>query len=239
MKTGTWKGGSSPHQPSARGSSSHAPAPPLNIRLPMTTAPVAASDSATIPSSVASLSPPGSPWLARQLASRRAHSCSRSPPSPSGCSSVGFGPATKPSSDVETSSINFGISLPLSRVGPAKEDRRARRNSSLHPRRAAPREISHLLEGRHRRVARERRQQRPVGPAELDRFLRLLAREQAVEEPGGKAVPAADPVEHVELGGRRRVRLAVDPGDGSPSVPVAREHLPQRRRHDLDPRVLG
>jgi hypothetical protein len=36
--TGTRNGGSSPHQPSATGSSSHGPSPPLNMRLPIRTA---------------------------------------------------------------------------------------------------------------------------------------------------------------------------------------------------------
>ena len=39
------EGGSSPHQASAFGSSSHGPSPPLNIRLPITVAPVSRSDS--------------------------------------------------------------------------------------------------------------------------------------------------------------------------------------------------
>ena len=38
MKTGAWNGGSSPHQPSAFGSSSQGPLPPLNIRRPITCA---------------------------------------------------------------------------------------------------------------------------------------------------------------------------------------------------------
>ena len=50
-KTGTWNGGSSPHHPSAFGSSLHGPSPPLNIRRPMITAPVAATCSATTSSS--------------------------------------------------------------------------------------------------------------------------------------------------------------------------------------------
>ncbi len=58
--TGAWKGGSSPHQPSALGSSSHGPSPPLNIRLPITTAPVASSDSSTT-AELAFVSPPGRP----------------------------------------------------------------------------------------------------------------------------------------------------------------------------------
>ena len=37
--TGTRKGGSFPHHPSALGSSSHGPSPPLNMRLPVTKGP--------------------------------------------------------------------------------------------------------------------------------------------------------------------------------------------------------
>ncbi len=37
--TGTRNGGSSPHQPSAFGSSSQGPSPPLNMRRPISTAP--------------------------------------------------------------------------------------------------------------------------------------------------------------------------------------------------------
>ena len=58
--TGTWNGGSSPHQPSALGSSSHGPSPPLNMRRPITTAPVAASPSSTT-WVLALVSPPGRP----------------------------------------------------------------------------------------------------------------------------------------------------------------------------------
>ena len=42
---------------------------------------------------------------------------------------------------------------------------------SLNPRRAAPRERLHLVERRHRRVARKRRDERAVRPAEAHRFL--------------------------------------------------------------------
>jgi hypothetical protein len=38
--TGWWKGGRFPHQPSAFGSSSQRPSPPLNMRLPITVAPM-------------------------------------------------------------------------------------------------------------------------------------------------------------------------------------------------------
>ena len=98
MKTGVWKGGSSPHQPS-QGSSPHGPSPP-NMFLPMTVAPMFSSDSST--TSVEALtSPPSLPWGLRQASSAMTHSWSCSPPSPSGFSSLWFGPAMKPSSDIE------------------------------------------------------------------------------------------------------------------------------------------
>ena len=73
MNTGWWKGGSSPHQPSALGSSSHGPSPPLNIRLPITVAPVLRSVSSTTSES-ALVSPPDRPCGSRQLFSAKAHS---------------------------------------------------------------------------------------------------------------------------------------------------------------------
>ena len=54
-------------------------------------------------SSSSSRTPPSMPCRSRKLASRKAHSCSLSPLSPSGCSSDGFGPATKPSSEIDMS----------------------------------------------------------------------------------------------------------------------------------------
>ena len=90
-----------------------APSPPLNIRLPIRTAPVLASDSSTT-SELALVAPPDRPWGSRQLASANAHSWSPSPPSPSGCSRLAFGPATNPSSDVEMSSVRSVIVIPSS-----------------------------------------------------------------------------------------------------------------------------
>jgi len=46
-------------------------------------------------------SPPFLPWGSRQAASGTTQSWSRSPPSPSGFSSLCFGPATNPSSEIE------------------------------------------------------------------------------------------------------------------------------------------
>ena len=64
--TGAWNGGSSPHQPRALGSCSHGPLPPLYIRRPITTAPVALTRSA-MTSESALRSPPSCPWVSRQL----------------------------------------------------------------------------------------------------------------------------------------------------------------------------
>ena len=78
----------------------------------------------------------------------------------------------------------------------------------------------------------------PCAQPELEGFLRRLAGQQAVEEAGREAVAAADAIdERRGRSSRRRVRLAVDPGDGAPAVPVGRVHLAQRRRDDLDLRV--
>jgi hypothetical protein len=67
---------------------------------PITVAPMFSSDRWTT-SLDALTSPPCWPWDERQAARPKTHSCSRMPPSPSGCSSLWFGPATKPSSDIE------------------------------------------------------------------------------------------------------------------------------------------
>src|SRR6266511_5841382 len=162
-KTGTWNGGSSPHQPSELGSCSHGPLPPLNIRRPITTAPC---DFIASPkrSESALCSPPSMPCCARKLASANAHSWSRSPPSPSGCSRLGFGPATNPSSDVVISATTLPIwNLPktlsqvrLSRkreligsIGKQRHDKplvAAQQHSARHSRRSEA--LSHLVERR-------------------------------------------------------------------------------------------
>ena len=98
-KTGVWKGGSSPHQPS-QGCSPQGPGPPPNILRPITVAPTFSSAS-SMTGVLALTSPPSRPCGLRQAASLMTHSCSCSPPSPSGSASLGFGPATKPSSEIE------------------------------------------------------------------------------------------------------------------------------------------
>ncbi len=105
-KTGMWNGGSSPHQPS-NGSSPHGPSWPLNILRPMITAPLPPRCSLRISSSTVPFSPPSRPCCSRQDQTRIAHSCSWSPPVPSGCSGVGSGPALNPSRDTEMSKVTF------------------------------------------------------------------------------------------------------------------------------------
>src|SRR5688500_16902444 len=65
---------------------------------PITLAPTFSPDSSST-RVLSFTSPPCLQWASRQPASGTTHSWSRSPPSPSGFSSLWFGPATKPSSD--------------------------------------------------------------------------------------------------------------------------------------------
>jgi hypothetical protein len=67
---------------------------------PITAAPMFSTASATT-WLLAFTSPPGLPWDSRQAASGTTQSWRRSPPSPSGFSSLWFGPATNPSSEIE------------------------------------------------------------------------------------------------------------------------------------------
>jgi hypothetical protein len=106
MKTGTWKGGSSPHHPIDLGSSSQGPDPPLNIFLPITWAPTDETRSA-ITSESSFASPPSTPCCSRHASVARAHSWSSSPFFPSGSSRVGFGPATNPSRDMVMSATTL------------------------------------------------------------------------------------------------------------------------------------
>ena len=75
-------------------------------------------------------------------------------------------------------------------------------------------------------------------PAEVHRLLRLRTRDQPVEEARREPIPATHAIDDVQLRRRRHIRLAVDPGDRRPAVVTRRVHLTQRRRDDLDVRVL-
>src|SRR6266540_293613 len=71
----------------------------------------------------------------------------------------------------------------------------------------------------HARVARRRHRQRAVRGAALDGPLRAAIREEAVDQPRGKRVAAADAVEDLEIGARCGfVEIAVAPGDRAPVV---------------------
>ena len=104
-KTGTWKGGSSPHQP-RQGSSPQGPGPPPNMLRPIRTAPTFP-DASSKTSVLALTSPPSRPWARRQASSFRTQSCSASPPSPSGFSALWLGPATKPSRETLIWNLRF------------------------------------------------------------------------------------------------------------------------------------
>jgi hypothetical protein len=107
--TGWWNGGSSPHQLAfGFGSSSQGPCPPLNIRRPTTVAPVLRAISASTSLSTP-VSPSAPPCRSRNAAVATAQSCSFSPPTPSGSSSDGLGPATNPSSDTDRSNLSSPI----------------------------------------------------------------------------------------------------------------------------------
>ncbi|MEV6040496.1 hypothetical protein AB0L65_55965 [Nonomuraea sp. NPDC052116] len=68
--------------------------------LPITAAPMFSIDCSNT-GVLGFTSPPSSPWARRKAASVATQSCSRSPPSPSGFSTLWFGPATYPSSEIE------------------------------------------------------------------------------------------------------------------------------------------
>ena len=105
--TGMWKGGSSPHQASAFGSSSHGPEPPLNIRRPMMIAPFAANDSRTRSSSGPVSPPLSSRGYRASSEGRRSTRVAARPRRRVGARSRGPGPVTKPSSDIVISNLSF------------------------------------------------------------------------------------------------------------------------------------
>src|ERR671925_795953 len=99
MNTSLWYGGSSPHQPFHCSSPQSPPPTGPNMLRPITPAPMFARDSSTI-RELGLTSPPSLSCASRQAASGTIQSCSRSPPSPSGFSSLWFGPATYPSAEI-------------------------------------------------------------------------------------------------------------------------------------------
>ena len=108
----------------------------------------------------------------------------------------------------------------------------------LHPGRAPLGQSLDLGKPRHAHVAGKRRQKRAVRPAQPQRFLRLAAGQQAVNQPGGETIAAADAAEHVQLHRGRGILPAGVPQDGRPVVPIGRLHLAERRGHHLDVRIL-
>ena len=86
-------------------------------------------------------------------------------------------------------------------------------------------ERANILHRAHCGVAGERRKERSVRPAEIHRVLRFLSAQQSVDEARRESISAANPIMHVQLGSRRRVGFAVDPGDRAQAVVVRGIHL--------------
>src|SRR5512143_284998 len=76
-------------------------------------------------------------------------------------------------------------------------------------------------------------------PPQTDGLLWLCTHQQSVEQPGGKPVPAPHPVVDIQFASRRSMGLAVDPGYGSPAMPVGRMDFPQCGRDNLDLRIFA
>src|SRR5271168_3759144 len=74
---------------------------------------------------------------------------------------------------------------------------------TLDSRRSSAGESPDLIDGRHRRIAGERRHECSMGPSQLDRLLGRLAFEKAIDEPRCKTISSADTVQYVQLTGWR------------------------------------
>src|SRR5437660_476034 len=88
---------------------------------------------------------------------------------------------------------------------------------SLNPCRAAFGKSLNLRQRRHRRIAGESRQKRPMRPAKIDRLLFRLTGQQSIDQPSGEAVSTPDAIHDVQLTGWRQESLAIDPGDRAPT----------------------
>src|SRR5271166_4890001 len=91
---------------------------------------------------------------------------------------------------------------------------------ALNARRAALSEGPHLFQCRHSRIARKRRQQRAVRPAQLHGILSRFAAEQPIKKARRKAVSATHAIQHVQFSCWSRVSFAVDPRHGAPAMTV-------------------
>src|ERR1700677_4765448 len=99
-------------------------------------------------------------------------------------------------------------------------------------------EGSDLFNGGHGRVAGKCGEQRAVGPAQFDSVFRRLAVQQAVDEARGKAITAANTIDHIEIDSGCGVGLAVDPGYGAPAMTAGGVDFAQRRGDDFHSTML-
>src|SRR5690349_8290956 len=118
-----------------------------------------------------------------------------------------------------------------SRMPVTVEDRRWPRHpsSSLYPRARTPDQRLDLVAAGHRRVTGTGHRQRAVCRAVLHRRGDVLAAEQPVDEAGGEAVAAADPVQDLQPGPVGRLgEGAVGPRDRAPVVDRGTAYAAQR-----------
>src|SRR5204862_1223019 len=120
---------------------------------------------------------------------------------------------------------NRRFARPLPGRGSGRGHGRGLRASSAHsysPAYAGGPALHHALdfgECGHARVARCRHGERAVGGAAFDGPLRAFLREKAVDQAGGEGVAAADAIEDLEIGARRRfVEGTVVPRNRAPIV---------------------
>src|SRR5438874_28386 len=106
--------------------------------------------------------------------------------------------------------------------------------SPFDPRAAAAGGVQEFFERDLARVAAGAHEQGAVGDAEVDAVLGRLAGEEAVGEPAGEPVAAADAVFDLQVvEARPVVELAFGPQDGGPVVDQRRLHAAQRRAYHL------
>src|SRR5947207_1089403 len=100
--------------------------------------------------------------------------------------------------------------------------------SALNTCRAALRKRAHLFDRRHGGVPGKGRQQRAMGPTQLERFFSSFTGEQTIDEAGGETIPTADAIKHLQVDRRRNKSLAIDPCYRGPAMPVRGVHFAQR-----------
>src|SRR5437762_1040231 len=110
--------------------------------------------------------------------------------------------------------------------------------TSLSPRDACSHSLHHLhdfLEVRHGSVSRRGHGQRPVRGATFHRPLRILSRQESVNQPGSKGIAPPDAVENFKVfAASCLVELAVRIADRAPIIQSRSLSFPERGGHNLE-----